>query len=244
MTPKFESALQNLAEAGLNIFASTPIKSLPPEILKDIELEGIDVSRAATIVILGNGGGTLWSKLSKPIDPAQHPFDQYTQRQILNFNDQYLHDTELQLLYPHPKWTIPLQRLGRLLNIARPSKLGLDIHPNFGPWFAYRGAFLTSVELPPTNMRSNLNDVESPCESCATTPCISHCPSGAVQKDKFQLSTCSDFRLSESSPCFDRCLARMACPVGREHQYSLEQFQYHMLRPAHLKRLALYGTKK
>jgi hypothetical protein len=240
MSRTLESALETLNEAGLNVFASMPVKSLPAGILQDLEVQDIRLGLAKSIVLVGHGGRELWSKLAKPLDSSRHPIDQYTRDQILLFNDEFLHDADLQLLYPHPKWNVPLQKLGRALNVARPSKLGLDIHPRFGPWFAYRAAFLTSVELPPTH----LPDHRSACETCAAQPCVAQCPSGAVRPEAFRLTSCVDFRLSSSSACLDRCLSRLACPVGREHQYSLEQLQYHMLRPAHLRRLASYGARK
>jgi hypothetical protein len=43
----------------------------------------------------------------------------------------------------------------------------------------------------------------------------------------FDVFECSHFRLQENSPCHDRCLARLACPVAPEHRYELAQVQYH-----------------
>src|SRR5262249_25101276 len=110
-----------------------------------------------------------------------------------------------------------------------PSRLGLDIHETFGPWFAYRGVFLTAQEIPETDFA----EFTSPCESCAEKPCVDACPPRAVGQT-FDVKTFGDFRFSGNSPCADRCLARAKCPVGAEHRYSLDQIQYHMLRPAHL----------
>jgi hypothetical protein len=210
---------QTLARHGLNIFAAARVHRLPLEILGDIPNHPDQ-----TLCLVGNGGRALWEKLPRPVRAEDHPIDRYTLHHLAE-----LGDSTMQIIYPDSKWLIPLQKLGRILNVARPSLLGLDINETFGPWFAYRAVFLTSQRIPETAHA----EFTSPCESCADKPCLSACPSGAVGQP-FDVKKCGDFRFSRNSPCADRCLARMRCPAEAEHRYSLEQIQYHMLRPAHL----------
>lgn len=127
------------------------------------------------------------------------------------------------MIYPHPKFLFPLQRLGRDLNISRPSLVGIDIHEKYGLWFSFRVVFLSTAKFP----KRKFSTFESPCLSCKDQPCVKVCPAKAVGPN-FKISACTDFRLSLDSPCVDRCASRMACPIGREHQFSLSQIQYSM----------------
>ena len=135
-------------------------------------------------------------------------------------------DTNAQILSPHPKLNIPLQRIGRFLNISRQSLLGIDINQEYGLWFAFRGAFLTKLKIKEIKYEA----FSSPCETCPTKPCINACPASALNliDKKFKLNLCSEYQLKLDSSCTDRCLARMSCPYQIKHQYKLDQIQYHM----------------
>lgn len=216
---------EHLARRGLNIFASCRVERLPVELR---ECLGTAAS-AQTLCLIAHGGRTLWENLSHPLRSDQHPIDTFTTRLIL----EAFHDAAF--LYPHPFHVPPLQKLGRFLNLARPSMLGLDINEKYGPWFAYRAAFLTSLDIPEISPAP----FASPCETCAEKPCLKACEPKAVGVE-FNIPRCAGFRFQENSPCADRCLARLACPFREEHRYTLEQMQYHMLRPAHLKKMSAF----
>src|SRR5690606_40292919 len=47
---------------------------------------------------------------------------------------------------PNP---LPFQAIARAAGLA-PSLLGLDLHPRYGPWIAYRALVLTDREIPET----------------------------------------------------------------------------------------------
>ncbi len=54
------------------------------------------------------------------------------------------------------------------------------------------------------------------------------CPAGAVTLETgFDVDACSVYRIGEESPCADKCLARLACPVGTEHTYGEAQMRHH-----------------
>jgi len=221
----FDQAIKNLAEDGLNIFASCKTANLPEPLRAQL-------STHRSVVLIGNGGRRLWERLPKPVDEHQHPFDRFAVERVKSF------DPGAEIIYPSSQVVAPLQQLARALNISRPSKLGLDIHPVYGPWFAFRAAFLTDAEIPEVIHQP----FASPCESCSAKPCISACPVEAVSDGKFHLSTCADHRLAEGSPCLERCFSRQACPVGSAHRYSDEQQRYHMTRILHLANLNLRRT--
>ncbi len=233
-----EQHLRELAALGLNIFASCRVDRLPEEITSALTSGGITLDQNQSLCVIGHGGKTLWTHLPKPVWEADHPVDNFVLRHVNRLNETVFKDSTLKILYPSPEHQIPLQKIGRFLNIGRPSLLGLDINSGFGVWFAYRAAFLTNAKVP----EKFWTEFRSPCDTCDDKPCRAVCPSGAVgvAPEKFNLSACAVYRFSENSKCGDRCLSRMNCSYKPEHQYPLEQQQYHMGRTAHLARLRVH----
>jgi hypothetical protein len=139
-----------------------------------------------------------------------------------------LADRPHRVLYPGVgSSTVPLARLGALAGWHHPSPLGLGIHPEHGLWFAYRAlVVLAAPDLEPTPPAPG----GPPCESCVDQPCLRACPAGAVDPAGFRVRECVEFRVREASPCQDRCLARLACPVGAASRYDPDQLAYHYLQ--------------
>ncbi|MGZ3690744.1 MAG: hypothetical protein ACXVAX_04535 [Pseudobdellovibrio sp.] len=230
---ELKPALEIISEAGLNVFASWPLEKLPEDLRAYLKTENQNFK---SLVIFGHGGRRLWENLPENLDSAQNPVDHYSLKLVREFHDSLFPAEKLEILYPLTPHLVPLQRLGRFLNLARPSHLGLDLNVDFGAWFAYRVAFLTTAVLPEVKP----GEWASPCETCVDKPCVSACPSGATRTMNFGLSECAHFRLSQASPCLSRCLARLACPYKAEHAYTEEQINYHMMRTAHLVKLATF----
>ena len=220
MTKNFERGFKFLIGQGLNLVAMLDCATVPEEL---VERMGVAMVGYQRLVLLGHGGQRLWQALNEFGWQTADPIDHFSIHLVQTFLRDYLDAPPHLLLYPLTEYTIPLQRLGELAGWCHSSPLGLGISPNFGLWFAYRAAFLVAADLPVTAVVPS----QSPCDSCAGKPCITTCPSGAVQLAGFDLFKCSQYRLQENSPCYDRCLARLACPVAPEHCYELEQVQYH-----------------
>jgi len=70
----------------------------------------------------------------------------------------------------------------------------------------------------------------SPCDSCASRPCLSACPVGAFGADGYDVGACAaHLRRPAGLACMDGgCLARRACPVGGEHAHGPAQAAFHM----------------
>jgi ferredoxin len=106
------------------------------------------------------------------------------------------------------------------------SPLGMLIHPDWGLWHSYRGAlaFREPLDLPPPDVRP------SPCDACATKPCLSTCPVGAFTTSGYDTAACvAHISTPAGRDCIDEgCRARRACPVGVAHRLLPEQAAHHM----------------
>jgi hypothetical protein len=234
---EYEKGIKKLAARGLNLFAATQLKNLPEDILDLLKKDNIIFDPDDTICLIGHGGNTLWKNLSHPLNEHTHPIDNFSIEQMKLFAKEIL-QSEIQILFPHEKHVIPLQRLARFMNLSRASHLGLDISREYGVWFAFRGAFIVKNHKLEVAHESFI----SPCETCSDRPCLTACPVQAPAP-VFRLETCATYRLSKNSSCSDRCHARLACPYKSEHRYDIEQINYHMTRTAHLSRLSNYSKK-
>jgi hypothetical protein len=226
---------KNLYSLGLNLIAATEVSKLPPDLINFFSKKNISFQLTDTLCLIASGGKELWEHLPHPLNEFDHPIDQFSIDQMKKI--QVEQKIDVRILFPHPFLHIPLQKIGRFLNLSRPSFLGLDINDNYGAWFAFRGAFLTTKKL---NLPSLLS-FESPCDACTDRPCVNACPSKAIaSKDELKMNLCIDYRLNPNSNCSDKCHARLACPYQKEHQYKMEQINYHMTTKAHLKKLSMH----
>ncbi|AUN98248.1 hypothetical protein C0V70_09050 [Bacteriovorax stolpii] len=116
-----------------------------------------------TLVLIGSGGKTLWEKL--PQKKGEHPIDEYTLQTMRELAQFFSLDHEV--LYPDNQRILPLQQIGRHFNLSHPSPFGPDLSFEFGPWFGFRGVFLTSLAMAETI----LTPWDSPCTPCPR-PCL------------------------------------------------------------------------
>lgn len=187
---KLTKGIQSLSESGLNIFLSIKVNLLPDDLFPFTSDQ-----KNKTLCLIGNGGKALWEKLPHPLDASTDPIDRYTKTKILDFAENILED-EIEILFPNSGYTLPLQKIGRALNLCTQSPIGVDINSEFGLWFAFRGVFLTSKDLPSIVQEKT----SSPCELCLEKPCL---------------------------VTSDIARARLLCPVKKEHQYLLQQINFH-----------------
>jgi hypothetical protein len=115
---------------------------------------------------------------------------------------------------------LPFQRLGQAAGLGAPGPLGIQIHPRFGPWWAYRALIILSTALPDEAA------VGDGCAGC-DAPCTAACPAHAVAVTGFGFAACRARRL-EDPACHFACAARSRCIRGPEHAYSARQLAFHM----------------
>ena len=189
------------------------------------------------INLIANVGATFWRLLqSSEFKDDPHPVDAFSHalaQQLIDTSDTA---EQCAVLYPSSE-PVPLMQLGKLLGWSSPSPLGLGLHPNYGPWFAYRAVIvsprplqtMTSIEASNPNTQQSVS-AGSVCINCSA-PCVTACPASAVSlSNAFNIESCATYRLQTDSDCADTCHARYACPIGREHQYSDAQTAHHMGR--------------
>ena len=201
------------------------------------------LTSSALLVLLANAGPRFWRRLQ--IESAKNlsnPVDTFSVEKAREFQHTFLRDSRFTQLYPTPagQSPIPLMRLGRLAGWNIPSPLGLGLHPDYGPWSAYRAAWLTdSAQLPEAFYKEpqtvNITTIDTLqqsaelCVSC-TAPCVEACPADAVTHgEDFNIPRCYDYSEPEDSPCHAHCFARTACPIGADHQYDKAQLTHHMI---------------
>lgn len=211
-------AAHGLAVAG---WFRIEVADMPPEARPSVA--------EAPALLIGNRGGAMWKAFSAAPefgDGAPHPLDRWTLRVIgeigagLNLSHE--------MLFPFGPTLWPFQRWARRAMGIGPSPLGILIHPQFGLWHALRAVIAfpgLGVEIRETEPAAH------PCDDCRDKPCLSACPVGAFEGSGFAVAACRGHlcRPDREPDCMRLgCLARAACPVGRQWRYRDEQIRFHM----------------
>ena len=185
-----------------------------------------DGALAATLVLLGNTGPGMWAIFAgseEASDGAPDALDRWSRRVVSRLARAW--DGVAHFPFGGPPW-LPFIRWAQRAGPVYPSPIGPLVHPDFGLWHAYRGAmaFRECLDLPPRDNRA------SPCESCAERPCLSSCPVGAFSATGYDVDGCvAHIESRAGARCLTAgCLARHACPVGREAAYDASQAAFHM----------------
>lgn len=175
-----------------------------------------------TLVLVGNAGPAMWERFSAERDPAQCEMDEWTRATI----SKMAMSLNAKAVFPFDAPFQPFQRWARSSGAGFISPLGLNIHPEFGLWHAFRAAlcFIDKIDFP------NPATEQSPCDTCTGKPCLTTCPVSAFNGEIYDTIACSTHLASAAgTTCMQKgCLARLACPVGQEYYYPPDQIQFHM----------------
>lgn len=178
---------------------------------------GALVDGAAGVALIGDGGPGFFGRFRDAApytSGAAHPLDDFTRACVAAAARDVLGARGLahRLMFPFDGAGAPLpfQRLGQAAGLPAPGPLGLQIHPEFGPWWAYRALIVLPEPL----------EAEPPllpwCPACER-PCVLACPAHPPRAGESPVA----------GVCGDDCGARLRCPVGREHVYPPEQLAFH-----------------
>lgn len=177
-----------------------------------------------SVLIVGNAGRAFWSQLSRAPEAKdpEHPVDRYTLRLLEQAARRVDPPASIALYWEQrDREFLPLVALAERAGLGRRGRIGLLIHPRYGPWISLRAALYLDVEVPGTAGAL----LASPCEGCPA-PCQLACHGNAVATNGLDLARCAATKRDHPA-CRVGCDARLACVVGREHAFSREQIVHH-----------------
>lgn len=181
---------------------------------------------AMSLFLIGNAGGDLWQPFEKSpefSDGVADPLDRYVKRTLsliageLSLSAIFVSDGPP--FYPFQQWALKAGGFS-------PSPAGVLTHRIYGPWAAFRAAFLSADEF----VFDSAGAGKGPCPSCADKPCLSACPVGAISLEGgYDVPRCRDHITGWSGDaCMGGCLVRHACPYGVEYAHQPKQARFHM----------------
>lgn len=217
-TPHALGLHPGLEEAGVNLAGVLAIErydALVPAAWRSAEL----LPEARSAVVLGCGGRTFGETVlaSPDTDRREHPLDHFTARVVGRAAAVLAsRGAPTRALYYQQRRDgqfADFVGLARECGLGAPGRLGLLLHPVYGPWMSLRALLLTAAPLTPTPPRLDFD----PCRGCPA-PCAAACPGKAVGLEAFDTDACMRTTLADIH-CRDSCAARRACVLGREHAY-------------------------
>lgn len=177
-----------------------------------------------TLLLLGPDEPGFWPHLTAQPewqDGAPDPVDRWSRRVI----GHVACDLGAKAIFPFggPPWQ-PFYQWALRSGRAWDSPVRLLVHDQMGLFASYRGALAlkTAIDLPPPPAK--------PCDSCTAKPCLTACPTGALNAQGYDLPACHTFLDSpQGSNCMKNgCGNRRACPISQAYARLPEQSAYHM----------------
>jgi hypothetical protein len=131
---------------------------------------GALLRHARTAVVVASGGRALWDAFARAPEFGSEPdpLDAYTRRAVEAATAELGPAADTRALYAFEKRGgdfADFVALGRLAGLGAQSRLGLLLHPTYGPWLSLRAIVLTREEWEPRTPIAF-----DPCPSCPA-PC-------------------------------------------------------------------------
>jgi epoxyqueuosine reductase len=216
-------AVESLARAGLGLTGSLPIAAYDALVSPAWRSAALAPGARGALVV-GNAGRSLWDAFEASPERAlpDAPLDRYTRRVLAGVASLWDPPAAIGFYAERREGVyLPLVALARRAGFGSPGRVGVLIHPEFGPWIALRAVLLVSESLPETSAPPF-----DPCTGCPA-PCVTACVGVAVGEYGLDTRRCYDTRLADPA-CAGACAARSACVVGPEHAYPAAQLAHHM----------------
>ena len=177
-----------------------------------------DMGVTRFVILIGNAGPDMFARFMRS---GVNTLDEWTRAIV----EPLALDLDAKAVFPFDVPHLPFLSWARSGRAGHVSPLGLNIHPTYGLWHAYRAALLFPVEFDLPRASAGPH----PCESCALKPCLSACPVSAFDGKSYDVEACGLHVNAGPNGCVDGgCLARRACPIGVQYQYAKPQAQFHM----------------
>jgi epoxyqueuosine reductase QueG len=211
-----------LAGSGIDLVASCGIDAYDaraPEAYRSTVL----MPGAHGVVVAGSAGPALWRgfreymKASPDRWNQPDPYDAFV-AQLLARADRALSGASVAFRRFDAAFRAPMPvhfvALGQLVGLGSPGPFALLIHPEHGPWWALRGAWLVDAQVDPPA------DARPPCVGCSA-PCVGGWPD------------------TTASVTHATAEVRGRCVVGQASHYDDDQVGYHYDRVATVERLRM-----
>lgn len=186
---------------------------------------GMHPDEGGTVILLAYDGPAMWTAFAaapEAEDGAPDPLDRWSARVTGALAARFGARPVAPDDRPYP----PILAWAMAAEPVWPSPLGMLVHARRGLWVSYRGAlvFETRLALPAREVAAK------PCDACAGKPCLSACPVGAFTGAGYDVPACVGWldRPGGADCLAAGCLARRACPVGRDFAHSPAQARHHM----------------
>ncbi|APE42355.1 ferredoxin [Sulfitobacter alexandrii] len=177
-----------------------------------------------TILLLGPDEPAFWPAFRaspEATDGAPDPMDRWSRRVIGDWaetlNAQPLYPFGGPPFLPFYSWAL---RSGRV----HASPVQFLVHDTAGLMVSFRGALALTEEValaaPPP----------PPCDTCASQPCLTACPVGALTAEGYDVPACKSYLDSRAgTACLTGgCRVRTICPVSQRFGRLPAQSEYHM----------------
>ncbi len=185
---------------------------------------------ARSVWVVGSGGRALWTaaQAGAALHASPDPLDAHTEGALGACVEWLRSEGQAAVAaFAHERRAgayADFVALGHAAGLGAPSRLGLLVHPVYGPWLSLRALLVTALATRPSAPRPDFD----PCRGCPA-PCAAICHGEALAPAGFEIRRCAATRLREPR-CAQRCDARRACVLGQEHAYVEVAEAHHMQR--------------
>ena len=215
----------NLHKAAANLAAiSGAANSFGLEVFGTFHTTPDEGFGAGTMVMFGPNGPKFWPTFKGSFEYADgltDPIDRWSKRVLTDIAKRFSGTTHFPFGGPPyaPFYTWAL-RTGR----AWQSPVQLLVHDKAGLWASYRGAIHFDEEF------ANEVPKASPCQTCLGKPCLTACPVGALNENRYEVASCHSFLdQPRGTSCMQNgCKVRASCPVSVAYERANDQSAYHM----------------
>jgi len=177
---------------------------------------------AGLMLLIGNAGPAMFRRFARERDPDHDTLDDWCRAVI----DPLAQALGARAIYPFDKPPQPFLTWAQRAGCGHASPLGLNIHPVYGLWHAFRAALIFDADpgLPP------MSPSPHPCDTCIGRPCLTACPVDAFTGRNYRIDDCVRHIASPAGEdcMLHGCRARRACPVGQNYRYTDRQVRFHM----------------
>ncbi|MCC1494150.1 ferredoxin [Cognatishimia sp. F0-27] len=184
-----------------------------------------DAGAAQTVLMLGPDEPAFWPLFQASdeyCDGTANPLDRWSKRVVGGLAQSW--GGEAVFPYDGPPYA-PFIRWATRTGQTFPSPVGLLVHDRAGLFISFRGAVLLPQRL------ALPAGPQSPCLTCAETPCATACPVGALGPDQpYDVPSCrAHVSSAAGAECREGgCLVRRACPVSQRLGRQSAQSAFHM----------------